>query len=74
MELGVKFKYDEGEAGGGLASFIFCSILCCTLTGSTDIHDILELPTLTFHKFHKFRRGLRLEPSVMKVILYETRR
>ena len=48
--------------------------LCCTPTGSTDIHDILDLLAPTCHKFHELGMGLKLEASVMEVILSESLR
>ena len=48
--------------------------LCCTSAGSTDVHDILDILGPTCDKFHELAIGLKLEVTVMNVILHEARR
>ena len=48
--------------------------LCCTSAGSTDFHDIIHILGPACHKFHELGIGLKLDVSVMEVILHEALR
>ena len=74
-ELDVTFTYEQGEDGSDFDIVILSLFhsLYCTFTGSNDINDILHVLGPTCYEFHRLGRGLNLEESVMKEILYEAR-
>lgn len=53
-----------------MALTIFCLFhsFCCSSTGRTDIHDILEILYPSSHKFHELGIGLKLDGSTMELI------